>query len=144
MEVVTWLDLANHIMTMTEAQQRQPIQCVLCTSNESDIQEILRGVALDTVEQPEIYKCRNTYNNKYCGEDVVILLDNNPFDEDGVVAWELKDGSDIPIYGKEGKTEVKDQKSPKAIELLEKWDKGLVSHIQLVCSRRAEDVLTKG
>jgi hypothetical protein len=51
--------------------------------------------------------CRSTHNNKYCADDVVLLLDGNTFSEDGAIGYDLTD--DVPIYGKDGKTSVSDQ-----------------------------------
>lgn len=116
MEARTWDGLAAAIAAMTPEQRQQPIQVVGATVIENDVQECLPVVAIDTVAAFEIYKCRSSYNNRYCGDDVVLLLDGNPFAEDGAVAYEWPDdGPDIPIYGPHGKTLPEEQYSPRAL-----------------------------
>lgn len=116
MEARTWDDLAAAIAAMTPEQRQQPIQAVLQTCVEDDVQECLCGIAIDTVEGLEIYKCRSSHNNRYCGDDVVLLLDGNQFAKDGAVAYEWPDeGPDVPIYGPHGKTLPSEQYSPRAL-----------------------------
>lgn len=117
MDVTTWEDLEAKIAEMTDEQRKQPIQCVNPTPNEDDVQEMVQGIAIGTVEEMGFYKCRSTHSNKYEPKDVVLLLDYNPFAEDGAVAYDWTDGEDdTPIYGKDGKTDVAEQSSPQAIE----------------------------
>lgn len=118
-ELETLGDLLRALTNLSAEQLKQPIQCLLSTSNEDDVQEMITGIALGTVAQFEFYKCRSTHNNKYCPDDVILLLDHNPFAEDGAIAYNWSSESvnlcDNPIYGIEGKTNPIDQKSLTAI-----------------------------
>jgi len=116
MEVRTWEDLGAKIATMSPGQRRQPIQCVQPTPNEDEVQEMMQGIAIATVEEFGFYKCRSTHDNKYNAGDVVLLMDGNPFSADGAVAYEWGDEIDTPIYGKGGPTAVELQSSPQALE----------------------------
>ena len=93
MEVRTWEDLAAKIAALSPEQRKQPIQCVQPTPNDDDVQEMLQGIAIATVDEFGLSRCRSTHDNKHNGGDVVLLMDANPFAEDGsiVVAYELDD-----------------------------------------------------
>jgi hypothetical protein len=116
MKVRTWEDLLAKIATMSPEQRKQPIQCVQPTPNKDDVQEMLAGIAIATVEEFGFYKCRSTHDNKYNAGDFVLLMDASPFSADGAVAYELGDEIDTPIYGKDGPTAVESQLSPEALE----------------------------
>lgn len=116
MEIETWADLAAKIESMSDEQKTQPIQCVKPTAIEDDVQEMLPGIALGTVEELGFYKCRSTHSNEYEALDVVLLLDGNRFSETGAELYELGDDDEFhPIYGADGPTNPSKQKSPQAI-----------------------------
>jgi hypothetical protein len=115
MEVRTWNDLAAKVQAMSPEQRQQPIQCVQPTPSEGDVQEMLQGIAIATVAEFGFYRCRSTHDNKYNASDVVLLMDYNPFAKDGAVAYELSDGAQKPIYGKDGPTPREAQYSPQAL-----------------------------
>lgn len=140
-QVETWGELATAISELTEEQRGQPIQCLNPTPDENDVQVMESGIALGTVKDFEFYRCRSTHNNRYCPGDVVLLIDDNPHNEHGVVAWDITSGpDDVAIYGKSGKTEVEDQTAPNKDELLEKWDSGLVGHVDAMTNHRCKEV----
>lgn len=136
-ELETWSDLKAALATLTDEQLRQPIQCVQPDGDEGRVQEMVLGIALATVRDFEFYACRSTHNNKYCPDDVVLLMDGNPFGLDGVVAWEWHpDGTETPIYGTSGVTGRDDQMAPNCDELADKWENGLVNHAAVTSGRR--------
>ena len=138
MDVTTWEDLAAKIAEMTDEQRNQPIQCVNPTPNEDDVQEMLPGIAIATVDEMGFCRCRSTHSNKYEPGDVVLLMDHNPFAEDGAVAYDWTDGEDdTPIYGEGGKTDVAEQSSPQAIED-RKANGGFAAHAIATIKRRAD------
>lgn len=109
---MNWKELGEKIAALTEEQQLQPVQVVNVSPSEDDVNELMPGVELDTVDGFGIYAARSIVDNKRHGKEVVLLIDHNPFGEDGVVAWEWKPGEeDKPIYGKEGKTDPALQRS---------------------------------
>jgi hypothetical protein len=105
-EIDTWEDVGRIIAAMTPEQRKQPVQCVLADSDSDTVQVCLPGIAIMTVAQFEFEACRSVHNNKYCPDDVVMLLDINPHFEDGVTHWHW----DNPCYGKDGPTDPKDQR----------------------------------
>lgn len=118
LEVETWEDLLKKLQTMTPEQLKKPIQCLKTSPNLDEVQACFPGIAFATIDQLEYEYCRSSYDNKFHGEDFVILLDYNPFGKDGAIAYELKPGDktlgkDHPIYGKNGKITREDQTSPK-------------------------------
>ncbi len=139
MEVRTWEDLGAKIAAMTPEQRKQPIQCVKPTPIQDQVQEMLPGIAIATVEQFGFYKCRSTHDNKYNANDVVLLIDSNPFAEDGAVAYEWSEDMDTPIYGKAGPTAKDSQCSPQALtpDSYERTD-GFPLHVIETVRSRAE------
>lgn len=112
-EVETWAELAQAILAMTPEQQKQPIQCCQPTPNCDDVQEMVSGIAIATVAEFEFAACRSVHNNKYCPNDVVLLMDANPFSQDGAWAYQWEeDGTEVPVYGESGQTMLKDQMAP--------------------------------
>lgn len=73
-------------------------------------------IAIGTVGDMGFAGARSTKDNRYHSEDIVILLDNNPFAEDGAVAYTLVDPDipleDNPVYGKDGPTPREAQMAP--------------------------------
>ncbi len=49
-----------------------------------------RGIAIGTVGEFEFEGSRSVVDNKYHADEVVLLIDANPFAEDGAVAYEMK------------------------------------------------------
>jgi hypothetical protein len=143
MEIKTWGDLADAIRAMDGSQKSQQIQCVKPTAFSDGIHEALPGIAIATVEEMGFFKFRSSHDNKYQPNDVVLLLDDNPFGVGGELGYEW-DGDerafDTPIYGPEGRTSDADQLSPKAKAGGEPFDiDDLPSHSILVASRRADN-----
>lgn len=134
--IETWGDLKSAIDKLSQTELQQPIQCIKPNGDEGQVQEMVRGIALGTVLEFEFFACRSTHNNKYCPDDVVLLMDENPFSPDGVLAWEWNsDGSETPIYGKDGMTDRKDQVAPNSDSLSEKWETSVVKHMDITASR---------
>ena len=115
MEITTWEDLEAKIASMTTEQKRQPVQCLKPTANEGDVQEMLQGIAIATVEELGFYKCRSTHDNKYHADDAVLLLDANPYDPDGAIGYDWGCENESPIYGDGGQTSIECQCSPQAL-----------------------------
>lgn len=123
--IVTYGDLLEFLRWMTEEELGKPIQCILPTQDEDDVQECLQGIAFATVRELGIYKCRSTYDNKYHADDLVILLDCNLHGIEGEIAHVIVpadgmmklcgDTEERPIYGNGGRTNPKDQMSPEAL-----------------------------
>ncbi len=107
----TYKDLLEYLNKLTPEQLNQQVQSVLCTPDDEDVQELTLVLGIDTVASWEIEACRSSVDNKYHGEELVLLLASNPFREDGAIAieWNI-DGPDVPIYGVEGPTNPKDQR----------------------------------
>lgn len=106
-------ELLEALQQLTPAQLEMEAQAVKPAMGDAT-NECLQVIAIDTVAAFEFRKIRSTHNNKYCGEDVVLLLDSNPFAEDGATLyeWDLEQEGDaqwIPIYGEGGKTPAEDQ-----------------------------------
>ena len=96
-EVATWADLAAGIAALTEEQRRQPIQCCLAGFADPDV--CFPGIGLGTVGQFEFDSMRSSYDNKWHADDLILLLDSNPFAVDGTIAYQY-----VPTYGQDGET----------------------------------------
>lgn len=113
MELMTWGDLGRKIDAMSPEQRSQPIQCVLPHPDDGHVQECLPGIALGTVAEFGFSASRSTHDNKYHGDDVVLLLDSNCFSEEGAIAHRLhNDLTRSPIYGVDGPTLPSQQRAP--------------------------------
>ena len=113
-QVKTWADLLAAIFKMSPDQQQQPIQCVRSEPDDAIVCECLPGIAVGTVSEMGFYKCRSVVDNKYRGNDVVLLLDGNPYSPDGAMMhrWNGEDWE--PCYDEGGPTDPLDQMSPEA------------------------------
>lgn len=118
---MTWDDLLVEIARLTPEQRKQPVQVVLPTYDD-DVQTCQQGIALDTVANYEFGKCRSVHNNRYCPDDVVLLLDGNPFHADGSYAheYDFETKSWLPVY-RDGATPtpIAAQCSPQTLKELE-------------------------
>ena len=106
MEVRTLEDLANAIMALPVDQRRQPIQVAKCSADSDEVVELMPGIALATVGALGIEACRSVHDNKYHADDVVLLIDWNPFAVDGAIGYDLNhwSGDELPIYPLSGPT----------------------------------------
>lgn len=130
-EIKTWRNLFSALASLSPEQLSQPIQCCGPISDDSKVHALLSGIAIGTVDGFEFAACRSTHNNKYCPADVVLLMDHNPFAEDGAVAYEWDFESDTafddligkenPIYGKDGPTQKCDQIRPNEFSKDQPW-----------------------
>lgn len=114
---------------MSESELDQPIQ-ISPPHVTPDPIPLQPGIYIGTVAELELSPCRSSYDNKWHGEDIVILADRNPFAVDGATAYETLEGREMrdgesfnawfkathkPIYGRgdEGTpTDPKDQFAP--------------------------------
>lgn len=117
-ELETYRDLLSYLQNASSEYLDQPIQVANPGPNCDEPIELMPGIAIGTVDQMGFFRCRSMVDNKYHAEELVILIDGNPFAKDGAVAYEWKsnddtgDIDDVPIYGKEGPTDIKDQTAP--------------------------------
>lgn len=112
-KMLTYGELLQYLQTLTSEQLNQQVQAVLPTPNDDDVQELMPAIGIDTVANWELEACRSCMDNKYHGEEIVLLLDYNPYAEDGAIAYEWDmtvDSTDEPIYGSEGPTNPNDQR----------------------------------
>lgn len=86
-ELETYDDLLNALQAMTPEQRKQKIQ--LAGPDTGPLTTLHPGIAIGTVTDAGFYACRSIYDNKYHGEDVVILFDHNPFGEHGEVSYTI-------------------------------------------------------
>ena len=146
-EIETYMDLMSALLEMPADRLMQPIQCVKPHADEGKVNAMQPALAIGTIAEFEFFHCRSTHINRYCGDDVVILMDANPFGEDGVVAWKQNPDNPkfsmddmVPEYGRHGKTSLADQTAPNTDQLREKWRGGIVTHVLATVSRRAKEV----
>lgn len=119
-EIETWLDLLQalrQIETNHPDWLQQPIQCAPPEPDHSIPVGLLPGFAIGTVEGFELPGTRSTVDNKYHADELVLLIDHNPFAEDGVVAYNWDGPEDVPIYGKDGPTPLEQQMAPAKAEI---------------------------
>lgn len=139
-EVRTWNDLLHAIEAMTPIEKLQQIQIAKPPSDGRPV-ALARGIALGTVGAFEFEGSRSVVDNRYHANEVVLLIDGNPFAEDGAMCHEMRrEGPPerpvmrtIPNYGPGGKpTPREEQFSPEA-------RKDLPAYIGAQCIRRTED-----
>lgn len=119
----TWADLLSALQKLTPEQLAQPAQTVLVEPSDDMVSECHPCIAIGTVDEFEIEAIRSTRDNKRHGEEVVILLDYNPFGEDGCVAFKLERGGvKVPIYGTDGPTDPAQQRAK--VKLATDFDEG--------------------
>lgn len=74
--------------------------------------ELMPAIAFGSVQDLEFEGARSAVDNRYNVDELVLLIDHNPFAADGALAYELKqEGPEgkplmrhVPIYGPDGPT----------------------------------------
>lgn len=100
--VETWADLLTFLDRCHPAQLSQKIQIITSNPDGDAIQPLLPAVAIGTVDGLEIEHARSSIDNQRHGDELVLLVDHNPFAEDGTYAYEAAgDGTLQPIKGAE-------------------------------------------
>lgn len=102
--MLTWKNIADKISTMSEEDKNKPAQIFEAEALLDTVQPLKPIVTLDTVGNLEIMACRNIIDNTHNGADFVLLVDMNPYAEDGAICYELSEDGETPIYGIAGKT----------------------------------------
>lgn len=118
-ELATYKDLLDVLQGLTEEQLTQPIQVVQSPASDEWPAELMPGIAIGTVNDFGFYRCRSAIDNKYHAADLVLLIDANPFAQNGAIGYSLSecDGDydnleNYPIWGKDGPTDISDQTAP--------------------------------
>lgn len=117
--IKTYRDLKKALESLTEDQLNQRLQ--ICDDFQEDITELKPIIAIGTVSEFELPGSRSCVDNKYHSNELIMLVDHNPFDKDGAIAYELNTGGiteindflGTPIYGKYGQITVEEQTAPK-------------------------------
>jgi len=114
LETLCLLKIAiEELMDAGKIDQYTPLQIAEPFNDHNKPVTMLTGIAIGTVGDLGLPGERSTYDNKYHADDVVILADSSPFGADGAVAYEwADDGTDKPLYGKDGPTKLEDQMAP--------------------------------
>ena len=134
-----WKDLEQHIANMSELEKCNPVQVALPGPDLDKAVELMPGIAFGTVGSFEFEKCRSVADNKYHRDEPVLLIDHNPFDEDGAIAFRLEGDDYIPVYGKHGKTDPEQQEatqSPKDLDMPSHVFETTLNRIQTIDSRQ--------
>ena len=118
--ITTYQQLYNYIKGMTPKQRKQTIQ--ITHPSMEPIQEMIPAIAIGTVDEMEFYGARSVNDNRYHGDEIVILSDLNPFGQNGEVAWEMGKNKNLDkaIYGGRGRTKKEDQLNPNREEIQKK------------------------
>jgi hypothetical protein len=127
-DIETYRDLLTYLQGLSDKQLDQKVQ--VAEPSPLEIQPLIPVLAIGTVKQMGFYGCRSSIDNRYHGNEVVLLSDGSGFGEDGAVAYEMpspkkrRKGAkrrpqsldDLfkgkPIYGKDGKTPRAEQIAP--------------------------------
>jgi len=145
-ELSTYKDLLAALSALSPAQLRQPIQIADPGPDRDKPVELHCGIAIGTVGQFGFCGARSVIDNRYHAGEVVLLIDGNPFAEDGTTAYELKNEGPkknpvmrhIPIYGKYGRTPREAQYAPKKKRRVE-----IPNHIVATVKKRRKDFVTE-
>lgn len=110
---MNWQELLDLLNTIPPDQLDQPAQLIVYDSCYG-IDECLPIIHFSDIQSLELPGCRCVSDNKYHGEQFVLLADNgNGFAEDGAISYELLDGEFVnPYYGIHGPTKPEDQRNP--------------------------------
>lgn len=116
-EIETYGDLLNCLKKMTKKQLAMKVQITHPSAIEEEVVDCMPGISIGSMSEMGFYSARSCTNNKFVPEEVVILIDYNPFGKDGAIFYELKRNKNNkiiqkPIYGKDGKTKKEDQLNP--------------------------------
>lgn len=107
-DIKTYRDLLGALAGMTDEQLDQVAQIAPPMIDDNAILNPI--ISLGTVKEYEFGRCRSAADNKYHGDDVVLLTDSNPYRQDGAIAYDSLDIETAnPIYGKDGPTRPEDQ-----------------------------------
>ena len=126
-------ELLKYLKTLNKKQLEQEVQ-VFRPLNHPGVTELKPVVCIDTIENLELDKARSSVDNKFHGEEIVIMYDHNPFGEDGATLYQmeidkksgkLKNPKFKPIYAL-GKTNPLEQTNPKQVKDLPKSEKILI------------------
>lgn len=113
-EIETYQELLDALTQLTAEQRKQPVQIAHPQSSDCVV-ELMPSVCLGTVGALEFSGARSSVDNRYHAEEVVLLIDHNPFAKDGATAYRLEeDGPDTPLYDKGGPTPLEAQLAPKS------------------------------
>ncbi len=110
-DIETYQDLFDALAAMTPEQRAQPVQTAKSPCTEDKPVELYCAVAIGTVGEFEFRGTRSIVDNKYHADEVVLLVDVNPFAQGGAIAYEMFD-EDRPLYGRGGLTRREDQFAP--------------------------------
>lgn len=110
-DVSTYRDLLSALQSMSDEQLNQIVQIADPPTDCRPV-PLAFGIAIGTVGDFEFEGARSVVDNQYHADEVVILIDGNPFASDGAMGYTLdKHGPDskpiirkVPIYGKKGPT----------------------------------------
>lgn len=104
-DIETYQDLLAVLQKMTPEQLAQPIQVVKDCGDLSKPVELQPAFCIGTVKELEFNAARSSVDNVYHPEEIVIMIDSNPFRQDGVIAHKLVGhGKRESIYSKDGPT----------------------------------------
>ena len=103
-EVMTYQDLLDALKTLSPEQLAQPIHVAEPGPNGDIPVELKTGIAIGTVGHLGFSGSRSTVDNKYHADEVVLLIDANPYAPDGAIAY--------PIYWRDGPTPREAQMAP--------------------------------
>jgi hypothetical protein len=142
-EIETYNDLLKALTGLSPGQLMQPIQ-IADPPNNGKPTAMAQGIAIGTVGELEFEGARSVIDNKYHADEVVLLIDANPFSEDGAIAYEMKkvgpEGRSvmqtIPIYGPSGQTKREEQRAPKRNEF--------PAHLGRTCAVRGKHMMQRG
>ena len=87
-ELITYKDLLTYLKTLTDKQLKQPIQIADPSPITEEPVVMQSGIAIGTMKEMEFYAARSVTNNAFNPNEIVILVDGNPFGEDGRIYTE--------------------------------------------------------
>lgn len=145
-EIITYQDLLDALALLTNDQRAQPIQIADPPCNGKPT-ALARGIALGTVGEFEFGGCRSSVDNKYHAKEIVLLIDGNPFGEDGAMSYTMKrEGPEekplsymVPNYGPGGPTSREEQRPPGWKPPTERDEIKTPAYVGTQCVRRTTD-----
>ena len=115
--IQTYSDLLTYLQSCSLEQLKQRVQICRPSPVEEEPVEACPGIAIGTMQEMGFYKARSVTNNKFVPEEIVLLIDGNPFAPDGAWAYTYdwdEEGKRIitPDYSPDGPTNPEDQLNP--------------------------------
>lgn len=118
-EIKTLQDLLSYIASCPHEDRMRPLLVASPDFMHIDgVVELQLGICIGKASEFGFFGARSPIDNKYHDDDIVLYVNENPFDYDGAISYryvfdELNNMySEVPVYSRLGKTPEESQLNP--------------------------------